>query len=202
MTISFPVSAPSTPKPTTVKWIQSNIVGYSLSPYTLQQQTYEYGGEGWAVEVSIDPLPRSEAAPWFAFLSSLRGRLGTFYFGDTLLSSPQGAGGGTPKVNGGSQAGSKVLVSDGFPNGTIVLKAGDMIQINTSLYLVLADCTSDGSGNASIDVWPRLRTHADNSDIVLSNPKGVFRLSENTPVIIEARADQYFNITFMAEEAI
>jgi hypothetical protein len=39
-----------------------------------------------------------------------------------------GAGGGTPLVNGASQVGTS-LVTDGWPNNTLVLKAGDLIKL-------------------------------------------------------------------------
>jgi len=82
------------------------------SPTTYQVTQYEYDGEMWLVDVSYPALTRAEAAPFFAFLASLRGQSGTFLFGDTLLAASQGTPGGTPFVNGSGQTRSKVLVCD------------------------------------------------------------------------------------------
>lgn len=66
-----------------------------------------------------------------------------------------GAGGGTPLVNGADQTGS-TIVTDGWPNSTMVLKAGDLITFAgvTLVYDVTADGTSDGSGNLTISINP------------------------------------------------
>jgi hypothetical protein len=48
------------------------------------------------------------------------------------------------------------------------------------LYAVLNDVNSDGSGNAVIDIWPRLRESPENNaTIFLTDCKGVFRLKDN-----------------------
>ena len=71
------------------------------------------------------------------------------------------------------------LNTDGWPNSTEVLKAGDRIMIDNSIYMIGTDTTSDGSGNATLDVWPSLREHADNALIQTSNAKGLFRLDSD-----------------------
>lgn len=201
MSISYPLSIPTSPKPSAVRWFEINVVGQSISPYTLQRQVYEWPGSAWGIQVAIDPLTREEAANWIAFLSALRGTRGTFYFGDILFSAPRGTGSGTPKVNGANQTGFS-LVTDGWANNSGVLKAGDMLQIDNALYRNLTDVTSDGSGNATLDIWPRLRGHADNSNIVTSNPKGVFRLNDNNVTTQDAGRNQVYNISFQAAEAL
>ena len=46
--------------------------------------------------------------------------------------------------------------------------------------MVVADANTDGSGNATLDIEPRLRTSpTDNLAIAVINPKGVFRLVTN-----------------------
>lgn len=202
MTISYPISTPSSPKPSSVRWYDLNAIVLSESDYTYESQVQEYDGTRWAIEVAIDPMSREEAQPWQAFLSALRGNRGTFLFGDTLMSAPLGAAGGTPKVAGAGQAGGFTLATDGWPISTLVLKAGDFIQIGTSLYRVLQDATSNVSGQVTLDVWPRVRTHADNADIVTSDCKGLFRLSTNQNPTIDAGRDQLYPISFSAVEAL
>lgn len=66
-----------------------------------------------------------------------------------------GTGGGTPLVSGGSQVGSSI-VTDGWPNSTIVLAVGDLIQFTglPLVYDVTAQVTSNGSGEAAIPIDP------------------------------------------------
>jgi hypothetical protein len=201
MTISYPLSPPSNRTPSATRWTEVNIVAVQNSAYTLQSQTYEHSGKGWGVEVSFDPMPRDEAQPWIAFLSALRGRKGTFLFGDTLFSTPLGLAGGTPFTNGANQTGSS-LITDGWTINQAILKAGDMFQIDSSLYRNLTDVTSDGSGNATLDVWPSLRAHADNALIVTANPKGTFRLTDNAQVTQSASGDGLYLISFKGEEVL
>lgn len=200
MTISFPVTPPSTPKPSRVEWSQRVVTSVSQSPFTLQTQTQEWSGDGWIVDVSFDPLTRVEAAPWIAFLASLRGPKGTFYFGDTLLATAQGTPTGTPLVNGASQVGF-TLNTDGWTAGVAAFKAGDLFQIDNSLYLVTADATADGSGELTIDIWPSLRGHSDNAALTVSSPKCVMRLVSTTVQAVSAPQTQLYDINFTAEEA-
>lgn len=201
MTITYPLTFPTTPAPSQVEWIQRHAVKIQRNPFTLEAQIYQHDGEAWAVNVSYDPLYRSEAAPLIAALMSLRGPVGTFLFGDVLLNAPRGTGGGSPRVNGASQTGI-VLVTDGWTAGQTVLKAGDFFQIDYALYQALQDVTANGSGQASIDVWPRLRAHEDNAVIVTASPKVILRLSESSITPISADRDGLYNIAFTAEEAI
>lgn len=66
-----------------------------------------------------------------------------------------GALGGTPLVNGGSQTGAN-LATDGWPNNTLVLNAGDIFTVagSTLVYDVTADVTSNGTGQATIPISP------------------------------------------------
>ena len=68
-----------------------------------------------------------------------------------------GAGGGTPVVNGADQTGASI-VTNGWPNDTTVLKAGDLVQFAgiTLVYDSTGDVLSDGSGNATIPISPNI----------------------------------------------
>ena len=76
--------------------------------------------------------------------------------------------GSTPVVNGANQTGSS-LITNGWANSTLVLKAGDIISVSSCdavnpvsfrdtgsfrTFVVTADTTSDGSGNATIPISP------------------------------------------------
>lgn len=81
-----------------------------------------------------------------------------------------GAHGGTPLVNGASQSGSS-LVTDGWTASAAILKEGDIITIagvngvnpqsrqdygSSRQFVVTADVTADGTGNATIPIYPAI----------------------------------------------
>lgn len=200
MTISYPITMPTAPKPSRVLWSKKDVVSVSQSPFSLKSETYEFSGGIWMLEVGFDPLYRSEAAPWMAALSSLRGRYGTFLYGDALCDTPLGVATGSPKVAGASQTGF-TLATDGWTPSVLVLKAGDLFQIDNSMYQNLVDATANGSGEVTLDIWPALRGHADNATIITSEPKCLMRLVDD-PAIIDAPQTALFSIGFTAEEAL
>lgn len=207
MAISFPLSMPSAPGFQKANLTATNIAGVVESPFTMQQQTFEWPGEGWLLDLSLPPMKRDKAEAWITFLVSLRGQVSTFHLGDPAVSAPQGAATGTPLVHGAQNAASKTLATKGWTHGvTGILKAGDYIQVGTGteqrLYKVLIDADSDSSGFATLDIFPRLREGvSDNQAITLSNCKGTFRLQDNqrTWSIDEALV---YGIDFKAKEAL
>ena len=82
----------------------------------------------------------------------------------------QGDGGGTPRVLGGSQTG-LTLLTDGWPLSTTVLKAGDRFGVADQVFAVTADATSNGSGQATLQLANRIRTApADNATLEIDQP--------------------------------
>lgn len=201
MAIVYPLTPPALPVHSRVVWTQENACAVSTSPYTGASKVYEYDAERWSLEVAIDPLERAEAAPWIAFLAALRGRRGTFWYGDILCRQPQGSAAGSPVVNGANQAG-HTLSTRGWTAGSLVLKAGDLFQVGERMYIVLADATANGSGLASLEVWPRLRVHADAAPLITTNPRCLMRLRDNAQQLIDAPQTAHFSIGFSAEEAL
>lgn len=78
-----------------------------------------------------------------------------------------GAGGGAPLVNGAGQTGSSI-VTDGWPNNTVVLKAGDIVNFGAGPppihYDVTSDVSSNGSGQATIPINPPIFAGASPAD--------------------------------------
>lgn len=203
MAISYPLTAPTDPHPKFLNFLSKSVVSRSQSLFTGASQVYAHSGQWWEIEVILPPLTRAQAQPWIAFLTKLNGKEGTFYYGPIREGTPLGTATGTPLVNGGSQTGSD-LVTDGWTSSvTGILKAGDYISVANNLYRVLDDVDSDGFGNATIPIWPNIRTSStsDNAPITVSNPKSLFRLVSNELSIVQT--DSYFyNISFIAEEAL
>lgn len=185
MAITYPITLPVSQGFTDVTIRPFSIVGMYPSEFTGSQQTYAHAGQFLVGSMSFPPMKRADAAPIVSALMSLQGTRGTFYFGDPAWSSPQGVATGTPLVNGGSQTGQD-LITDGWTAGVNgILKAGDWLQIGSGstrqlCMVLLSDIDSDGGGNATIPLFPRIRTaFANNTAIVTSSPKGVFRLMQD-----------------------
>lgn len=183
MAITYPLSLPFPAQKT--RPIILDTVGESISPFSLKTQQYDWGADRIAFELTFPMMKRAKAAQMVAFLASLRGKIGSFLLGDPLCSAPQGVATGTPLVSGANNARSLTLATKGWTNGvTGILKAGDWLQVGSGttqrIYMNLKDVNSDGSGNATLDIWPRLREDlADNAAITKTNPKGTFRLATN-----------------------
>jgi hypothetical protein len=184
MAISFPLTLPAAPAPRNVTWDVFDVVASVASPFTLQTQDQEHQGQAWGARIEYPRMTDTQAREWVASLVALRGRVGTFLFGDSVWKAPRGSAAGTPLVNGGSQTG-MALITDGWTaSASGVLLKGDLIQLGSGetqrVYMILNDVNADGGGNATIDIWPRLReSPADDAPLVLNNTKMAMKLKEN-----------------------
>lgn len=205
MSITYPLSIPAmpTPQPSRVRFSANNLVAMTVSAFTFAQQVQKHDGDGWYIEVTLPPMQREDADQWVAFISSLQGKYGTFQIGDPLGRETRGNSIGSPKINGGSQTGYSVITDGWTPSTTGALLKGDKIQIGTRLHMIQTDVDADGSGNATLDIWPRLReSPADNETIIVENPVGLFRLSSNQIDLWEADSSEAYSVSFAAVEAL
>jgi len=209
MAISYPLSLPTSIGIASITFSAENAVAVSQSPFTYSQQIVQHPGQRWKASVSLPPLLRDLMEPWVAFLLSLKGQYGTFLLNDPNCATPRGSAGvtpGTPVVMGAGQTGDELDI-DGLPtSATGYLLAGDYIQLGTgssaTLHKVLADVNSNGSGEATLDIWPSLRSSpADNATVTLSSAKGVFRLANNIQQW-EINNMSNYGITFDCVEAV
>ena len=201
MSIDYPLSLPSTPGLSQVVLHAVASVSVARSPFTFATHTQEHQGMAWGAECYLPPLDTDQAEEWRCFMLKLNGQKGSFLLGDPMRNDPRGDAGGDPLVNGASQTGQS-LVTDGWtPDITGILLTGDLIQIGQRLYKVLIDADSDSSGNATLDIWPRLReSPPDNESIVTVNCKGLFRLAQNTNPISSVDISKFTDFSFSAVE--
>lgn len=176
----YPYNPPASPEPIRVTMRAHKVAAISTSPFTFGQEVFEWAGERWALDVVLPPMREDEAEDWIAWRLALRGVVGTFHHGDPMRAAPRGTVTGSPVVDGGGQVGT-TLATRGWDGE---LKAGDCIQIGSGstarLYKVLRDAGTDSFGDASLDIFPRLReAPADGAPIIVSNPVGLFRMSGN-----------------------
>jgi hypothetical protein len=101
-------------------------------------------------------------------------------------------------------AGLTVSVSRALRRGDLIeLRAGGVATAVPNLYEVQADADSDGSGNAALEVRPRMRQGFAAGDMaVLTDPTSVFRLVDDDQGIAEVSKERWASIGFSLVEAI
>jgi len=205
MAISYPISIPDTIGIESIELRAINAVSTSQSPFTYKQQVISHTGQRWEASVAVPLVRKDLAAAWKAFLLSLKGQTGTFLLGDPDYSTPRGVASsfpGNPEII--SQSGGTVTVTGGPTSKTGWLLAGDYIQIGSgssaTLHQVLLDSGTDASGEASLELWPNLRSERTDS-VFTSNPRGLFRLRDNASSW-SINSSSLYGISFEAVEVI
>ncbi len=163
--ISYPITFPAHTGLAGVSFRMVNTTALSESPFTGKQQLQAYARQRWEVDVSLPSMKHPDAVKWIAWLSSLRGRYGTFTMGDPMATSPAGTA-TAATVTGDAGSMSPVATMTG------TLLAGDYVQIGVGYHRVLAD----RSGSGTLEIWPALRETVVGQAVILSNPVGTFRL--------------------------
>ena len=137
-----------------VQSVQHTYVSRALSG---RRQARQLGGQFWKMTATFPPMTRAQFAPIYAFVVKQRGRYESFTIVPAVISTGQGSPAGTPLVDGASQTG-RSLVTDGWNASIAIFKAGDFLKIagNDKCYMVTADVSSDGSGDATIAIEPAL----------------------------------------------
>lgn len=209
MAETYPLAFPTHTGVASIQLTATDAVALTSSPFTFTQQVVRHAGETWSAAITIPNVKRADAEYWNAFLLRLRGQYGTFLMGDPLGAAPRGtasSSAGTPLVKGASQTGNELII-DGLPTSeTGYLLAGDYIQLGSGsgarLYKVLEDVNTNASGEATLNLWPDLRSSpSDNAAVAVSNAKGVFRLAQNDVSWVIDRIGLY-SVTFAATEAL
>lgn len=160
-------------------------IGMNISPFSLKEQKYDWLNGRWAGSVTFRPVTHAQAGQLKAFVTDLNGVNGTFLYGDPDTIARGNVGTiYSALVNGAGQTGD-VLNVDGLPiNVTNAFLAGDYFQLGTGtgarLYMITANASTNASGQATLNFWPRLRVSpADNQAVIQTNPRGTFRLMQN-----------------------
>lgn len=136
----------------------------------------EFARAVWTYQFSL--VPQSEAAgrAWTGPLARLS-RISNHF-----EASPPGYNGAaytatTLQVDGSGQLGIALNIKGAQPS-TKVLQAGEYFEVNGELKIVVSDCTSDGSGLATVQIEPPLRDSPDDStNLNTQTPKAKFRLA-------------------------
>lgn len=195
MSISYPLVAPTdTLGIAQIELSAQNAIAVSRSPFTFATQVHAYPGQAWVADVTVARQRKEFAEPWVAMLTALRGQFGTFLLGDPNGVSPRGTA-ISATVSGQSGDSSLTVTMSGS------LLAGDYIQLGTNQDATLHKVLVNQTGSGTLEVWPALRKNRSSVSATLINPRGVFRLSENS-VSWSIDSNNAYNINFQAIEAI
>jgi hypothetical protein len=180
----------STPSVMTSKMVEFSVfdqVSVVSSPFNGVTYTRSYpGAESWSLTVTLPPLSVTHSDIWTSALMEMRGRQNAMLLSDPLRLQPRGSAAGAPVANtaggtGWNAIGTTTLYTRGWKASQFrCLLPGTNLQIGYRLYRVLSQVDTDVNGDASISIWPSLReVPADGQAIILSQPAGLFRLSNN-----------------------
>ena len=145
------------------------VVAVAESPFTLDTQVYTHQGARWEAEISLPPLTHAEAKSIEGFIVGLKGREGTFTFGNPLDTS-------TLSNNTVSSA---AIRAESFTlgSGTAAVSAGTYFELNNYLYCVTSD---KAAGATTLSFQPPLRSAVTSSLVVKYNlPTTTWRMSAN-----------------------
>lgn len=134
----------------------------------------EFGGQFFNISFSYQVLDRSELDPILAFLARHREGGDSFRFSlPSLLGAPRGSIPGSPVATGGEAVGATSIATTGWTaSQTGVLKERDFLRLtgDTKIYESTSDVNSDGTGAATINIWPPLISTATAGAIAVNNP--------------------------------
>ena len=194
MSITYPLSTPTSIGIAEITLRARNAVAISESPFSFNQQIVRHAGQRWEADVSLPPVRKDLLAPWLSMLIALRGQFGTFLLGDPDFTEPQGTA--TSATVSGT-AGSETLTF--AMTGTLL--AGDYVQVGSGSSARLHRLLEDRSGNGTAEVWPALRATYSSASATLTNPRGVFRLAAPATEW-SINSNNAYGISFSAVEVI
>lgn len=192
------ITFPSSPKPSGMQWRLVMPAQNNVSGWTGQRQVIASNRGWWECSVAFPPIVgRTAARPWKSFIAQARGLANDFRV--PVDPTPQSALPNTVLVQGAGQTG-RSIVTDGWPNSTTVLSAGDYVTINDQLLQLTANVTSNGSGVATLNFEPPIRVApSDNTSVEYKNPYALMYFVEE-PMQSVGLADVY-TIGFELREA-
>lgn len=204
---TYPLSMPTSPSNfTTSEWSIVRTVGYTESPFTYSQQVSEFQGAKWTTTVTLPPMSKADAGAWTAFFTQLHGRRGTFLIGDPDKKSILGGATTVISVNGDHSVGAYDIVVDGADASTVIFKQGDYVQFGSGstakLHMIVADVTSDSSGNATLQIEPSLKANvSDDAVVTYSNTVMVARMDSND-LGWNSNVNSLYSFSFSCSEAL
>lgn len=168
MSGTFP-SSPA-PRDVAISTNQNTIVTTTASG---RRQARQIDGQKFRLRLRFPVMTRTEFAPILAFIMKQRSQMESFQYTPPSVDDSLGVASGVISVNGAISAGVTSVAIDGMANSTSgVFKAGDFFRFTgqSKVYMVVADVSSNGSGQGTLTFEPPLRSNvADNAVLIYSN---------------------------------
>ena len=168
MSGTFPSSP--TPRDVAISSNQNTIVTTTASG---RRQARQIDGQRFRLRLRFPVMTRTEFAPINAFIMKQRSQMESFQYVPPTIDDALGVASGVISVNGAISAGATTCSIDGMANSTSgVFKAGDYFRFTgqTKVYMVMADVSSNGSGQGTLTFEPPLRSNvSDNAVLIYSN---------------------------------
>ena len=163
---------PSSPVPRNVA-ISTNQNTIVTTTASGRRQARQIDGQRFRLRLSFPIMTRTEFAPILAFIMKQRSQMESFQYTPPSIDDSLGVASGVISVNGAISAGVTSVAIDGMANSTSgVFKAGDFFRFTgqSKVYMVVADVSSNGSGQGTLTFEPPLRSNvADNAVLIYSN---------------------------------
>lgn len=163
------------------------------SPFTGSSQTARFPGSRWCCSMMFNNLKDEEARVLEALVSRLDGQSGRVRLWDFGRSGVRNVG--TPVISVDGGLGSRLFTS-GWVRSRQVLRPGDYLTVGNELKKVLESVVSDARGEATVLISPMLRISPKKGQLIeVSNPYGIFRLSDNQQGRFHRRPGIFTNVT-------
>lgn len=130
------------------------------SVFTRAAQTITRPGTHWQIDAQWSNLwegSRADLVGFFARLNGREHRVSLPVFNYTTVSR-RGTYQGSPVVDGASQTGATLDIRGATATVTDWARAGDYIQVGNQLFMVTADTDTNGAGEASLPIIPKIRS--------------------------------------------
>lgn len=178
------ITFPSSPKPSGMSWRLKQPAQQNISEWTGARQVLASGRGWWECNVTLPPIVgESSVNAWRSFIAKARGAANDFQVPVNEIA--QSSSTATPRINGAGQTG-RSLATDGWPNSTTTLSAGQFVTIGDQLLQLTADVVSNGTGEATISFEPAIRVSpADNALIEYKNPYALMYFVEDAGYTVE-----------------
>ena len=188
-------------RPQAQSWALQNFTAIFKSPLNGSISTLDRDGESWRISMTFTNLNDARRRQLLAFLFKLNGAQHRFTVRDFAFTRG-GAGGGSPLVNGGAQTGKNLIIDNGPNSQTNWLLAGDQIGVAGLLHSVDANVSTDGSGNATIIVSPRIFLSPNNNAAVeIDQPTNSFVLDVES-INVVTRPPALSSVSFAGQSSL
>lgn len=168
----------------------------TTSPFTGSQTVHHWGAQWWEYDIEFWAQTGAAGRAISGLLAGLNGPVGQFILEDPAESL---SGAGNPLLNGATTVSAQTLVTDGWTNG-FTIPQGTVFSLGTDsaieMYQITEEVVADGTGNATLPVWPYLRTAwGDNTALNVVTPGVRLRLTSPAPVGIAPNASYRFTVS-------